>query len=555
MAENIIKKVIENTKDNGVKNTISKIFKRTRTLAATSDYDRWIRIHSPNDDELEHQKKAVFEYSPKFSILIPEYVTGEHSADAVIKSVEEQTYDNLEILKDGDLKKLYDEADGEYIIIADGTGLLAPDALYECVKRLNEEKADVIYTDEDTIDETGKRYIEPKFKPDFNIDLLRSYNYIGGMIAVSVKLVDKVGLYNSEYGAAKEYDYILRCVEQADGISHIPKVLYRKRFSSKTMQEDKEIFCLDSGKRALKAHYDRLGLEVKVEDEECLGRYKTTYKIYGNPLISIVIPNKDHIEDLKKCMDSIDERSDYKNYEFIIVENNSEDQATFDFYREIEHRDNVTLLHWDKEFNYSAINNFGVKNAKGEYILLLNNDTEIISSDCLSQLLGYCQREDVGAVGAKLYYEDGTLQHAGVVVGIVGAAGHIFGSMDENDTYQLRAMASCDYSAVTAACMMVKKDIYEDVGGFDEQLKVAYNDVDFCMRIRSIGKLVVYNANAKLHHYESKSRGAEDTEEKKERFNNEKGLFENRWHNFLKQGDPYYNANLTLDRTDFSLRV
>ena len=594
-AKNIITKTVRNTKNYGIRSTMLKIkiALRTRAAFATANYNSWIKKHMPDAKELAKQEKTVFEYNPKFSVLVPLYETDEYFLEELIKSVKKQTYKNWELcFSDGskDSKRLrkfiepytednrikyiaiqqgplgisdntnqaYELATGDYIILGDHDDLFTPDAFFECARVLNERKVDVIYTDEDKTDEKGKKHFGPNFKPDFNIDLLRSCNYICHMFVASKTLIDKVGLFNSEFDGAQDYDFILRCTEQADYVYHIPKVLYRWRAHSASTSErpDSKLYAFDAGRHALEAHYKRTGLEALVENGDHLGQYKTIYKIMGAPLISIVIPNKDHIDDLKKCMDSIDEKSDYKNYEYIIVENNSEENVTFEFYKKLEQRDDVRILYWDKEFNYSAINNFGVKEARGEYILLLNNDTEVINADWLSQMLGYCQREDVGIVGARLYYEDDTIQHAGVVIGFGGIAGHAFVTLDEDsDLYQSRTKVACDYSAVTAACMMVKKSVYDEVGGLEEAFKVAFNDIDFCMKVRATGKLVVYNANAKLHHYESKSRGAEDTFEKKERFNSEIKLFNSRWHDILENGDPYYNVNLTLDKADFSIRV
>ena len=595
-AKNIINKTLMNTKNYGLKSTLLKIKIRFRTRAAfaTANYNSWIKKRMPDKKELSRQAGTSFDYNPLFSILVPLYETDEYFLDELIKSVKNQTYKNWEIcFSDGSqnpqrLKNIisnynksdkrikyiadkkgplgisentnqaFEIAEGEYIILGDHDDLFTPDALFECAKILNEKKVDVIYTDEDKTDEKGKKFFGANFKPDFNIDLLRSCNYICHMFVASKKLVEDVGTFNSEFDGAQDYDFILRCVEKANEVYHIPKVLYRWRAHSNSTSErpDSKLYAFDAGRRALEAHYKRLGIEAIVENGDHLGIYKTTYKIIGNPLVSIVIPNKDHIEDLKKCMDSVDEKSDYKNYEYIIVENNSEEEITFNFYKEIEKRDNVRVLYWDKEFNYSAINNFGVKEAKGEYILLLNNDVEVINGDWLSQMLGYCQREEVGIVGARLYYEDDTIQHAGVVIGFGGIAGHTFVTLDEDsDLYQSRTKVACDYSAVTAACLLTKKKIYDEVGGLEEAFKVAFNDVDFCLKVRALDKLVVYNANAKLHHYESKSRGAEDTFEKKERFNSEIKLFQSRWPEILENGDPYYNVNLTLDKADFSIRV
>jgi GT2 family glycosyltransferase len=271
-----------------------------------------------------------------------------------------------------------------------------------------------------------------------------------------------------------------------------------------------------------------------------------------------VIPNKDHIDDLDKCITAIEKRSSYKNYEFIVVENNSTDNKTFEYYRELEEKcPRAKVVYWKGQgFNYPAINNYGVECANGEYILFLNNDTEIVNEDCLEELLGYCMREDVGAVGARLYYEDGTIQHAGVIVGLGGIAGHTFvGFPHDALGYFGRIQMAQDYSAVTAACIMVKKSIFDEVEGFDERYAVAFNDVDLCMKIRQAGYLIVYNPYAELNHYESKSRGYEDTEEKVQRFNSEIMLFKTRWSEFLEKGDPYYSPNMTLDNCDFSLNV
>ena len=274
------------------------------------------------------------------------------------------------------------------------------------------------------------------------------------------------------------------------------------------------------------------------------------------PLISILIPNKDHIEDLKKCMESIEQKSTYRNFEFVVIENNSTEEETFAYYKEIAKKENVQVVYYKGGFNFSKINNFGAQYAKGEYLLLLNNDTEIITPECLQELLGYCMREDVGIVGAKLCYDDDTIQHAGVVIGFGGMAGHAFIESSRFDTgYMGRIMCAQDYSAVTAACMMTKKSVYNAVGGLTETLEVAFNDIDYCLKVRELGKLVVYNPYAELYHYESKSRGMEDTPEKVERFNSEVAKFCERWEDILQKGDPYYNPNLTLDKADFSLRV
>ncbi len=588
-------KLVKCLKDRGLKVTLKKVKRRLfyKFDGKPKEYNQWFMEHKAGEEELAKQRQQSFDYEPTFSILVPLYETDEKYLDELIESVKAQTYPRWQLCfsdgsrdssrlkamvqgysnQDDRIEYIADKkgplgisentnqaltlAKGEYIVLGDHDDLFTPDALYECVKALNKQRYDVIYTDEDKVDKKGKFYFEPNFKPDFNIDLLRSNNYICHMFVASKELIDKVGMFDNAFDGAQDYDFILRCVENAQGIYHIPKILYhwRSHKASTASTPEAKLYAFEAGKRALEAHYDRKGLKARVESIEEYGFYKTNYEIIGNPKISIVIPNKDHIADLKKCMDSIDSQSDYRNYEFIIVENNSTEPETFQYYKDIEGRDNVKVLYWDKEFNYSAINNFGVRAAEGEYILLLNNDTEIINADCLTQLLSYCQREDVGIVGARLYYEDGSIQHAGVVVGFGGIAGHAFvGLYEENGLYMSRTKVVCDYSAVTAACLMVKKEIFEQVGGLDESFKVAFNDIDFCMKVRELGKLVVYNANAKLYHYESKSRGYEDTPEKQERFFSEIERFIDKWPDILRDGDPYYNVNLALDKADFSVK-
>ncbi len=593
------KKTIITIKKRGFKVTCQKIvnrFKFKKMLKNASkniEYDKWARERIPNKKELDSQRTFRFDYQPMFSILVPLYETDEKFLDELILSVKAQTYSNWELcFSDGskDSTRLetiiayYQKQDkrikyvaesegplgisentnqalsiamGEYIVLGDHDDLFTPDALFECAKILNKDKCQVIYTDEDKVDEKATYYFEPNFKPDFNIDLLRSNNYICHMFVVAKELVDDVGDFNHEFDGAQDYDFIFRCIEKADKVVHIPKVLYHWRCHSASTASSPEakLYAFEAGRRAIQSHYDRMGLKATVESLPELGFYRTNYDIIGEPLISILIPNKDHVEDLKKCMKSIDDLSDYRNYEYIIVENNSTEKETFDYYEEIQDRENVTLVYWDKEFNYSAINNYGVQYAKGEYVLLLNNDTEIINGDCLRQMLGYCQRDDVGVVGARLYYEDGAIQHAGVVVGFGGIAGHAFVQLYEEDNlYMSRTKVACDYSAVTAACMMTKKDVFEQVGGLDEGFKVAFNDIDYCMKVRKIDKLVVYNANAKLYHYESKSRGLEDTPEKQERFKGEINRFAKKWSEILRDGDPYYNINLSLNRADFAIK-
>ena len=547
------------------------------------------------DEELAAQREHKFSLMPRFSIVIPVYKTPEKYLCEMLDSIEEQTYTNWELcIADGSpagqsvektLKKYaardprvrykvlgenlgisgntnaaMEMARGEFIVLADHDDKLTPDALHEFAKAINETpKTDVLYSDEDKLDMDGGALFDPHFKPDFNPDLLTSVNYICHLFAAKKELVERVGGFKEEFDGAQDYDFIFRCTEQAEKIVHVPKVLYHWRChqDSTASNPESKLYAFEAGSRAIMAHYKRMGIPaVKVEKGVDYGIYHTTFEIPDTPLVSVIIPNKDHTSDLDTCIRPILTRGTYKNLEFIVVENNSTDPETFRYYEKIQKEfPSVRVVRWEREFNYSAINNFGVSFAKGEYLLFMNNDIEMVAENFVEEMLGFCQRDDVGAVGARLLYEDDTIQHAGVVIGFGGIAGHTFiGLHKSENSYFHRAVCAQDYSAVTAACMMSKKSIFEKVGGFTEELAVAFNDIDYCMKVRSLGKLVVYAPYALLHHYESKSRGLEDTPEKVARFNREVAVFAKRWPDILKNGDPYYNPNLTLRKSNFALR-
>ncbi|MGO5051967.1 glycosyltransferase family 2 protein [Lachnospiraceae bacterium LCP25S3_G4] len=558
------------------------------------DYQSWILEKLPTKQELKKQSEKEFNYQPIFSIVVPLYETPLHYLEQMIESVMVQSYSKWELcLSDGsgfdspikDVLKRYTNLDnrikviyneeklnisrntnkaleivtGDYVAFMDHDDLLTPDALFQCVNILNNVgKQDLIYTDEDKITMDGKHFFQPHFKSDFNIDLLCSMNYFCHLVVVSRELYNCVGNLNEEFDGAQDYDFVLRCVESAKKIYHIPKVLYhwRAHKESTAQNPDSKNYAVEAGRNAIQAHYDRIGIKANVIEGEGFGVYKTKYQVTNMPKVSIIIPNKDHTDDLNKCIESIEAKTKYPNYEYIIIENNSELEETFEYYRKLKkNNDKVKIVTWKKKFNYAAINNYGVTFANGEYYWFLNNDTEIINSDCMEELLGYCTRADIGIVGARLYYPDNIVQHAGIVIGYAGIAGHAFiGQMRGMPGYFSRIVCAQDYSAVTAACMMVKKSVFELVDGFEEKYAVAFNDVDFCLRVREQGMLVVYNPYAELYHYESKSRGLEDTQEKRQRFQKEVKLFQKRWENLLKKGDPYYNINLTLEKPDFSLK-
>ena len=586
---NLIAESVRSLKENGITG------KRTRVQDPGNqgpDYERWFAEHRVTEAELETEAVVVFREMPLISILVPAYRTPEELLRAMIDSLRAQSYSNWELCiadasendydvlpvveeyqaKDRRIKyKLLPEnrsipentnealsmAEGDYIGLLDHDDLLAPNALFEVVRAINEDPArEVIYTDEDKISFDGSRHMEPHFKPDYDLDLLRSNNYICHFFVVKRTITEQVGGFRKEYNGSQDYDFIFRCTELAEKTHHIPEVLYHWRISENSTAEKPEnkMYCFEAGKKAIEDHLERVGETATVDYTEHLGYYRVTYEVKEQPLISIVIPNKDEAQTLRTCLESIWAKTTYPNYEILIVENNSEKRETLEYYRELKGKSGVRLLRWPDEFNYSAINNFAVRQAKGEYILLLNNDVELITPNWLELMLGMCQRQEVGIVGCKLFYPDDTIQHAGVILGMGGLAGHAFVGMPRDTIgYFARPKLQQDLSAVTAACMMVKKSVYDEVGGLEEQLKVAFNDVDFCLKVRKAGYLVVYEPNVQLYHYESKSRGLDDSSEKHERFSNEVKFVAARWSDVLEKGDPYYNRNLSLVGGNFAI--
>ena len=371
--------------------------------------------------------------------------------------------------------------------------------------------------------------------------------------------MEKLGGFRSDFDGAQDYDILLRMSEIAEHIYHIPKILYHWRvheLSTAKAGAHAKPYAYEAGKKAVQAHIDRLGLKGTVEAGNTLGTYKVNYEVIGNPKVSIIIPNKDYASTLKVCLKSIIKLTTYKNYEIIVVENNSTEDETFEYYKKIDGKDNIKVVYYpEKVFNYSAIINFGVRNCTGDYVIQLNNDTELLTPNWLQEMLGFAQREDVGAVGVKMYYPDRTIQHAGIIVGIGGVAGHVFKNIPKNlHGYFSKDAMIQNLSAVTAACIMTPRKIYDDVGYMDEEFKVAFNDVDFCLKIRETGKLIIYTPYVEFLHYESKSRGYEDTVEKQQRFKGEIDRFYSKWQGFLDKGDPYYNINLRLDNDQCAIK-
>ena len=577
-------------KENKPKGFFGRLF--GKETVAEGGYEAWFARHKADKRVLRRQKHASFAQKPLISIVIPLYCTPLPYLKELIESVRRQSYENWQLcLADGSpddkakefLEKHYGRekrivyqkleenggisvntnaaaelAKGEYLMFCDHDDTLEPDALYEIVKAINDTDADVLYTDEDKVSMDGQHYFDPNFKPDFNLFRLRENNYICHIFVVRKSLTGETGMLRSEFDGAQDFDFILRCCEKAKKITRIPRVLYHWRchMDSTAADPSSKAYAYEAGRKAIREHYQRMGIDAKVDMTERPGWYRSHIKIQGNPMVSVIIPNKDHTDDLELCLFSMSRKSTYRNYEVLIVENNSEKEETFEYYKKLPERyPKVRVLTWEKEFNYSAINNFAAEEAQGEYLLFLNNDVEILTPDWIEEMLQNCQQENVAAVGAKLYYPDDTIQHAGVVLGLGGIAGHIMCRASREDPgYFGRMISVQEISAVTAACMMVKKSEFDSVKGFDETFQVAFNDIDLCMKFRAAGKKIIFTPYAELYHYESKSRGLEDTPEKQFRFDKEVKRFQEKWAQQLDMGDPYYSPNLSVTEGDCSLR-
>ena len=578
-----------------VKKCLSKIknllFRKKGSTIDNSNYEEWIKNNEPNKNELEEQRNFKFKAEPKISIIIPMYNTPVNFFEELIQNLIDQTYSNWELcLADGSpekndkINKIIEKdkrikyrflnenkgiagntnealtmATGDYIGLLDHDDLLPVFCLYEIVKCINENPdTQFIYTDEDKI--IGKYRREPYFKPDFSIDTLRSNNYITHFSVFKSELLkEKIGGFRDEYNGSQDYDVILRATENTDKIVHISKILYHWRIheQSTAMTADAKPYAFEVGQKVLEDYYKRNAIKAKVKAGEIWGIYETEYEFEGKPKVSILIPNKDSIKLLKNCIKSILKLTTYDNYEIIVIENNSEDDKTFEYYETIQKLDKVKVIKYpEKGFNYAKIINFGVKNCDGEFVLQLNSDTKIITPNWLEKFIGFAAREDVGAVGARLYYEDKSIQHAGIVIGICGLAANMLTGIPKGvHAYFGKDCLIQNVSAVTGACLFSKKSIYEEVGYMDEEnFAVALNDVDFCLKIRKKGYKIIYNPYIELMHYESKTRGYEDTPEKKARFERESNNFKTKWKDVIEKGDPYYNKNLSIISVGYEVR-
>lgn len=563
----------------------------------------------PDEERRKIEEETVFDNAVKISILVPLYNTPEQFLKEMMDSVRYQTYSNWELcLADGsdneheyvgkvvaeyieldasenknNTRIVYTKleknegisgntnqclklATGEYIGLFDHDDILHPSVLFEYVKAINEQNADYLYCDETTF-KSGSidKMLTMHFKPDYAIDNLRANNYICHFSVFKRTLLDGDELFRSQFDGSQDHDMILRLTDKAKNIVHIPRLMYYWRCHEGSVASNIEAkpYAIEAARGAVADHLRRHGYDhFKISSTRAFETiFKIRYEIIGTPMISIVIPNKDHIEDLSRCINSILEKSTYDNYEIVVVENNSQEEKTFEYYKQIQENSKITVVTYKSDgakFNYSKVVNYGEAHAKGEYILLLNNDIEVITVNWLEELLMYAQREDVACVGAKLYYPNKTIQHAGVVLGL-GAhrtAGHShYMQHRENLGYMGRLCYTQDVSAVTGACLLVKKSLYDLVNGLSEDFEISLNDVDFCLKLREEGYLNVFTPFAELYHYESASRGSDLTGENAERYNRESEQFRNKWASILEKGDPYYNPNFSLDKSDFSLKI
>lgn len=547
-------------------------------------YHQWFIEHRATPIYLKAQREYEFVNACKFSIVVPLFKTPFDFFNEMVSSVKNQSYGLWELIlvnaspedldlsecvkkeakKDPRIKVVTLEenlgitlntnegvnaASGDFICFFDHDDILEQDLLFEYARAIESNpEIDLLYCDEDKLLEDGF-YSQPFFKPDFSIDLLRNNNYICHMLTVRKSVLDALPKAGAEFDGAQDHNLTLKVSEIARQIYHVPKVLYHWRMSanSTAADADSKPYATIAGIKAVSEHLERCGIKAKVEQSRRPFTYKITYAVTGGPLVSIIIPSKDSIDLLGACVMSIIEKSTYDNYEIVIVENNSTEDATFEYYEELKRRYGfIRVVIWEHEFNFSKLMNFGALYAEGEYLILLNNDTEVITDCWIERMLGTCQREDVGIVGVRLLYKDNTIQHAGLCV-TGGVAGHLNRALPKGDWgYFALADAEQNFSAVTAACLMVKKTLFDEVGGFTEELAVAFNDVDFCLKVREAEKLIVYTPEVELYHYESISRGEENTLEKKIRFHKEVAYMNTKWARYYVAGDPYINKNFDM---------
>lgn len=601
----VSKRVYHNLHKHGICYTIKKSLSEIKrwnhytqdpvnSITLNSQYSLWHKKNELKFSNVTKYKDKIkeFKYQPLISIIMPVYNTDKKWLIAAIDSVLNQIYQNWELCiaddastkphikrilknyqkKDKRIKIVYRKKNGhickasnsalkistgKFIALLDHDDELKSYALFKVVDLLNKNpEADMIYSDEDKAELDGT-LVEPHFKPDWSPDMFLSLMYTCHLGIYRKKIIDKIGGFRPGYEGSQDYDLVLRFVENTNKIYHIPQILYtwRKIPGSTAVEGPKaKPYAYIASRKALQDTLRRRGIKGVVEKGKSSGLYRIKYKIKGKPLVSIIIPTKDKVNYLKCCIRSIHKRTTYNNYEIIIIDTGSQKNETLNYYKKLKNNSNIRLLKWKKKFNFAAVNNFGVKATKGKYLLFLNNDTEVINSEWLEAMLEHAQRKEVGAVGAKLLFRDGRFQHCGIILGLGPdrIAGHAFIHQKDFGYFGYPHILR-NYSSITAACMLLSKKKFEEVGGFGEEFKTCYNDVDLCLKLRNKGYLIVYTPYAQLYHFESISLGKVE-EGKRKIDKGEIDLMKEKWDNLLLN-DPYYNPNLTLDKNDFSLKL
>jgi len=593
-----VKRFVEIFQDEGAGTALTRAMEfqltKLNPYIDLSQYKRWAKEHEPNQKELElqHLQADLLPQKPLISLVVPVYNPPLDILKETLDSVVNQTYANWEccvangdtsntaitgliddyVRKDTRFKVVHLEenlgiagntnaavalASGSYVAFLDHDDLIAPFALFEVAIRLVFDPGiDIFYSDEDNVNLKGVRS-GPFFKPCFSPDLLRSVNYMCHFLVVRKTLGDEVGWIRNGYEGAQDFDFILRVSERANKIERIPMMLYHWRSikGSTAADSNAKPYAGPSGIKALENHLQRLNTPGSVETVFMPTWYRVKYDLPKHPLVSIIVLNHDHEDDLHKLVHSILEKSTYENYELLIVENNSVREETFALYDELREVDQrVKIVEWNHPFNYSQVNNWAARQSSGEVLLFLNNDIEVITPDWIEEMLMHAIRPGVGTVGAKLYFPNDTIQHAGVILGIGDVAGHGHKGFHKDLTGHGGQLTQIRNTAAnTAACLMVRKEVFEQVNGFDENYILAYGDVDLCLKVLEAGYLNVWTPFAELYHHESKTRGYERSPEQLARYKNEVFYFKQRWDTFMHKGDPYYNPNLSKKREDFRL--
>ncbi len=538
---NLIRKSLSTIKNKGLRVFFIKILSKL-IPSKNFPYRSWLKANEPNSGELIKLKKNIegFLKRPKFTVLIFSNEKNKLDEDLSLKSLEKQIYLNwnLTSLKEG-LEKLYEKENwGDYIVFLQSGDLLSPEALYEVAFAVNtNSESNLFYTDEDVYIGSLNNRFSPSLKPDWSPEYFESFNYLGNGIIIKNKL------FKERFNLIKDikpnnFGEVIFQIALENKASHVNKILYHN-------QKGKTVYTINPD--LIKASLEKTGVLASVESTKFNNVFNISYQLKIHPKITVIIPTRDKVEVLKKCLDSIVMKTTYHNYEICVVNNQSEEKRTLDYFEEISKFDNLKIVDYNFPFSFSTLNNFAAKKSSAEYLLFLNNDTEIITPNWLEEMLAVAEKKGVGIVGAKLYYPNNTIQHAGAILGVGDFAGHVFVQKPRTDPgYFYRLITPQNYRAVTGACLLLKKELFEKVGGFEENLPIAFNDIDLCLKIYQMGYRVVWTPYAELYHYESLTRGLDTTSEKAKRLKKEGEFCREKWQKLLKEEDPYFNQAINL---------